>query len=741
MILPRPRSISGVLNLLILIAVLPIVGIIVHSSIEQRQHHIDDAKREVMLITRSMAEVLSNITDSVKQTLITLASIEAIGTVQVDAASAVIRAICTQNPRILSMSLTSPEGKVLAASKPFAPGLSLADRRHVQQAVATGRFAAGEYIVTRIGETRASFSYAYPVLAPDGSVAAVLTAVLYLDSVSGFLDLSSLPEGSFMALTDHQGLRVLYYPPSETNPIGTKIRAPVWEVARNTNGALLFKREGSDGVERIFAVEPLRLAPDEAPYLYAWAGIPEKLVLAPVNRTLSRNLLLAGLVTLLAMAAARLLGDLAFVKPIRRLVAVTGRLADGDLTARSGLRRGNGEIGVLAAAFDRMGDSLQQNRNRLQQQQVHLEEAQRIAHIGSWEWNSSTDRFAWSKELYHILARDQSAPPPSLAGCLEHFTGESLEQLRTAMSYALATGNDFELELPCVRADTTPCWLIIRGEKSGEATLRGTVLDISARKHAESERQALQEQLLHAQKLESIGRLAGGVAHDFNNMLGVILGYTELSLDKLPHAHPVRSHLQEVQTAAGRSRDLVSKLLAFARRQTATPHLLDLNQTISSLLTMLQRMIGEEIELVFKPAAQLWPVVIDPGQVDQLLANLCVNARDAISGSGHITIETDNVTVQEPRVCGPEVCSPGDYVQLRISDTGCGMDTDTQRQIFDPFFTTKAVGKGTGLGLSTVFGIIKQNNGFINVASSPAHGTTFTIFLPRNREKTDDVRT
>ncbi|BBO87128.1 PAS domain-containing sensor histidine kinase [Desulfosarcina ovata] len=246
-----------------------------------------------------------------------------------------------------------------------------------------------------------------------------------------------------------------------------------------------------------------------------------------------------------------------------------------------------------------------------------------------------------------------------------------------------------------------------------------------------TERVELEEQLHQAQKLESVGRLAGGVAHDYNNMLSVILGYAELAEEKAVQHESIRKDLKEIRTAAQRSADITRQLLAFARKQTIAPRVIDLNQTVECMLSMLRRLIGEDLDLTWHPKNMLWPIEIDPTQVDQILANLCVNARDAISGTGKITIETDFRTFDEKYCRFHKGFIPGDFAMLAISDDGFGMDKETQKLIFDPFFTTKEIGQGTGLGLATVFGIVKQNGGFINVYSELGKGTTFKIYFPR----------
>uniref|UniRef100_UPI0040560D6F ATP-binding protein n=1 Tax=Candidatus Electrothrix sp. TaxID=2170559 RepID=UPI0040560D6F len=259
----------------------------------------------------------------------------------------------------------------------------------------------------------------------------------------------------------------------------------------------------------------------------------------------------------------------------------------------------------------------------------------------------------------------------------------------------------------------------------------GKVLEINERKRSEAEKEKLQAQLNQAQKMESVGRLAGGVVHDFNNMLGVILGHTELALLKADEDNDLISDLEEIQNAAQRSADITKQLLAFARKQTISLRQLDLNDTVESMLNMLRRLIGEDIDLVWQPAAHLWPVKMDPSQIDQILANLSVNARDAIDGVGKLTIETGRKSFDEDYCSDHPGFIPGDFVLLAVSDNGCGMDKNTLDNIFEPFFTTKEVGKGTGLGLATIYGIVKQNNGFINVYSEPGQGSTFKIYLPR----------
>jgi len=264
--------------------------------------------------------------------------------------------------------------------------------------------------------------------------------------------------------------------------------------------------------------------------------------------------------------------------------------------------------------------------------------------------------------------------------------------------------------------------------------------DISERREAAKAQESLELQLRQAQKMEAVGRLAGGVAHDFNNMLGVIIGYTEMMMTDVGADQPLYEGLQEVMTAARRSADLTSQLLAFARRQPIAPKRLNLNEAVEDTLSMLRRLIGEEIELSWLPKARLWPIKMDPSQVSQILTNLCANARDAIDGVGKVVIETGHIVVDEA-YCDANVGSvPGEYVLLSVSDNGCGMDQATMAHVFEPFFTTKGVGQGTGLGLATVYGIVRQNKGFINIYSEPGLGSSIRLYLPRQSEEVSRQR-
>ena len=373
----------------------------------------------------------------------------------------------------------------------------------------------------------------------------------------------------------------------------------------------------------------------------------------------------------------------------------------------------------------------------LRESEALLARSQQLAHLGSWKLDIPANRLDWSDEVYRIFG----CTPLEFDASYEAFLGFVHPDDRAAVDEAYTRSlrerrDSYEIEHRIVRKATGEVRFVhercVHECDDAGAVIRsiGMVQDITDRKKAEAEREKLQAQFNQAQKMESVGRLAGGVAHDFNNMLQAILGHTELALGQVDPAQPFFADLQQIKISGERSADLVRQLLAFARKQIISPEVLDLNETVEGTLKMLRRLIGEDIDLAWLPGHGLWNVKVDPSQIDQVLANLAVNARDAIAGVGKVTIETGIVRLDEAYCREHAGFVPGEYVLLAVSDNGAGMGKDVLEHLFEPFFTTKEVGKGTGLGLATVYGIVKQNNGFINVYSEPGHGTTVKIYLP-----------
>ncbi|MBU1565729.1 MAG: response regulator [Proteobacteria bacterium] len=740
------HSIRNKLALLILLTVAPCLAILVYTGIEQRRHLIGMARSDVLLLTRSIAEAQKAITRSTQQILSTLSQTPTMQVMEPNACSAVLGEVLEKNPDYSNLVLVDLKGDVIASGKPFV-ATNLADRKHIKEALEKNDFAAGEYIVTRVGTANPAFAFAYPVSDKEGMPKAVLATTIKLDVFSNFYDDSQLPERSFVAITDSKGVRLFYYPAQEkTNPLGKPIQETTWNIASKGGEEGLFFSTGSDGLRRVLAYVKIHLPHEDSPYLYVWAGVPESHVLAPANTAMIRNVLLLFLVSVISLFISWVIGRKTLIRPIQQLVVLAQKFGKGEFEARSEQPAHAGELGMLTTAFHDMAASLALSRKELEESDQRFKTVADFAH--DWEyWVDQDGTFIYSspscKRITGYASEEIVSDPelvfkmvkPEYAEMVRrHFFNESKENTADLLlEYPIVTKSGEEV---WVEHNCTPVY----DAEGNYAGRRGSNRDITDRKRVEKEHQILSEQLQQARKIESIGQLAGGVAHDFNNMLSVILGYGNIILEKTPADDPLYEYAREIVAAGKRSASIIRQLLGFARKQTIVPRVLGLNESLEEMLKMLRRLIGEDIDLIWHPSP-VWPVFMDPSQLDQILANICVNARDAIGGVGRVTIETEKKTFDEASCSEHSGCIPGDFVVLVISDDGKGMDSDTVSRIFDPFFTTKEMGQGTGLGLATVYGIVKQNNGFINVYSELGRGTTFRIYIPRlSEDVTDPVK-
>jgi len=440
--------------------------------------------------------------------------------------------------------------------------------------------------------------------------------------------------------------------------------------------------------------------------------------------------------------------------------AVQNRISEGNFEVR--FRRKDGQIIWGAVAwqqfFNENGESIGHRSSirditerkraeiELERMRALLSDGQRIAHLGSWEYIADTQETVWSEEEFRIYGLDPARQPPTYQTLLrKNIHPDDAVMLDQTFRKALRDGSVFELEHRIVRKNGDERVLHNLAhpyfdEKGKLVKYVGATLDITDRKQAEEQMFSLQEQLQQSQKMEAIGRLAGGVAHDFNNLLTVISIQSQLSLLGLREGDPLREKLQEIEKAADRAANLTRQLLAFSRRQLLEMKVLNLNFIVSDLEKMLHRVIGEHIELKTILADDLGMVKVDPGQMEQVILNLVVNAKDAMPQGGQLILETANAELDEQYTSSNAGMVPGPYIMFSITDTGTGMTKEVREQIFEPFFTSKEKGKGTGLGLSTVHGIVKQSGGDIYVYSEPDKGTSFKIYLPRVYEAPEEVK-
>ena len=391
---------------------------------------------------------------------------------------------------------------------------------------------------------------------------------------------------------------------------------------------------------------------------------------------------------------------------------------------------------AIAITKHRRIEALRASRAELKSKKTQLVEAQRIAKFGSYEWTPGSDKVTRSEELCRIFGVKRENFEPTFEGYLRRVHPEDRANTKRIVEQALQEQKPFEFEERIILPDGSTRILLSMGrwifdEAKQTVKLVGICQDITERKESERAKTTLEEQLRQVQKMDSIGKLASGIAHDFNNILSVIVGYGELARQVVEEDHPVRRHLAEINKTSQRAAILTRRLLAFSRQQVMQSTVLNLNAVIENLSKLMNRLIGEHILLQITPGEYLGEIKADLAQVEQVLMNLVVNARDAMPKGGKIFIETDNVVLDEDYAKWHPPVPPGSYVRLSVTDTGVGMDTETMSHIFEPFFTTKPPEEGTGLGLSVVYGVVKQSDAHITVNSRLGKGTTFKLYFPR----------
>ena len=499
------------------------------------------------------------------------------------------------------------------------------------------------------------------------------------------------------------------------------------------------------GVEVLAATRHLRVTSE-----LGW-GLVVKMdrteVLAPLIRTVFFHLVVvAG--ALLTCACVLVLIVVYFTRPLASLNRAAVAIKAGDFTTRV-CPTGSREIWEVGLAFNGMAKRLEDWHAELTRE---VEKRTKELSESNQSLLESEARFRSLFENIHattlLIDPDNGAivDANNAAAAYYGWTKAQLrtmnfteintlspEEIRTGMAATLAQERDYFLFQHRLADGSVKDVEVYTGpiKMDGKTLLCSIAHDITQRKLDEENRTHLEEQLRQAAKMEAVGRLAGGVAHDFNNMLSVIMGYLDFLKEDFAGNDNGMHSLTEIEKAASRSRDITRQLLGFSRKQTVAPKPVDMNDAITETQKNLGRLMGEDIEFVFHPGADLGRVLIDPSQIDQILMNLAVNARDAMPTGGKFILQTENRLLDADYCSTHPEATPGPHVMLAVSDTGVGMDKKTLSHIFEPFFTTKEVGKGTGLGLATVFGIVRQNMGFINAYSEPGQGTTFRIYLPQ----------
>jgi hypothetical protein len=712
------------------VGVIPALGAMLYSQASERAAAKARTLEDNLRLTRLAASQQASLFDGAQRLLQTMSQFPALQSNDPRDCSRLLANVLREHPSYSRLTVLSRTGARLCSSVAvLAPG-AVGDREWFRRAIETKTTVVGDFQIGRVTGTP-EIVIAHPMLDAAGAVERVIAATVEASTLSSLIDNVELPAGATLTVFD-RNRTILARQPDAGRWLGKQVpNSPFMQ--RALQGDTSMEEDvGVDGVPRLYVSAPVTAAMQTG--LFVGMGVERSVALAAADRMLLGDLWQLGFLLIAAVVAAMVGGELFVLRPIKELIAVTGRIAGGDLGSRARLAGGVRELGELGDAFNSMTAALQTReleRDHAEQRLRDSEERYRMpfehAPNPCWVYDVGTlqfievnraacDHYGYSRDEFLAMRITDIRPPeevPALLDGVERMVREHGGGGSSSWVHRKKNGTLITVEINAML-------VTIAGRQAAIVLAH----DISERAH-------LEHQLRHSQKMEAVGQLAGGVAHDFNNLLTAIMGYSELALELVGDNQEVASAVKEIEKAGARAATLTRQLLAFSRKQHLSPAVLDPNAVIDDVNTLLRRLIGEQIDLRIARGLRDGAVKADPNQLEQVLLNLAVNARDAMPSGGVLTIETFAADVDEAYARAQADLQPGRYVAIAVTDTGIGMDEETIARIFEPFFTTKSAGEGTGLGLAVVYGIVRQSGGHVVVRSEPGHGSTFTVYLPR----------
>ena len=725
-------SIKHQLFIIVFIIAFPAIGIIINSGIQQRRDAINDAKMETQKLAEAIISEQKNLISSSRQLFIALSQLPDVTNHNQIEVQSILTEILKLSPQYSNIFIADSSGTIWVSAIPLKEVISVSDRRYFKNALASGQLSSGEYHIARTSN-KPTFNLGYPLKDATGNVTAVICVGLSLDYYRHIFEAYKLPHGASFALLDHQGVILTRavdpgkYRGKQSNPKIFK------QMLEGTEEETSVGQSSVTGDVRVQTYRKLRLEGETTPYMYVRAGIPKDTVMSAANAALYMNLMIYIIFLIAAFLLSWLISKKYIIDRVLMLEQSSQRLADGESNIRIADKVTGGELGGLAQSLDIMAEKLSLREEALAKNQHFLNtiintEPECVKLI-----DAETCLLMINRAGLEMIQADSFEQVEGHSFC-SIIASEYRDAFMKLTSKALQGGSG-RLQFEINGLKGRHLWMETHmvpfcNEERDALSALCITRDITEHKKAEHKNIVLMHQLAQSQKQESIGRLAGGIAHDINNLLTPIIGYAGLLEKEFPIDSSGAKRLHNILSASGKAKKLVQQLLSFGRKQILNMSILDSNRLIISFHDLLRRTIRENIEIRLCLTPEIINISADRNQLEQIIMNLVVNAQDAISGKGLITIETAPAILDIEYSQTLIGANPGRYLMLTVSDNGCGMDKETQQQLFEPFFTTKGVGHGTGLGLSTVYGIVHQHGGCISVYSEVGIGTSIKLYFP-----------
>jgi PAS domain S-box-containing protein len=718
------------LLLLIIMAVIPALIYIFYTAAEQRDHKESEIREETMHVARLAANSIEQLIEGAHQVLIGYSKLPAVRNYDSPACNNYFSIVKEQLPMYANIAAVKPNGDVFCSSISVDKKINLSDRLFFQTAIKTRDYSIGEYVIARV-YGKPSFALGLPVM-DEKRLIAVVYVSLDLNWFKEQLSKIKIYNHAILTVLDRK-LTILYRYPDTEKAIGENLSSTeLTRLIGDREEGIASARSNMDGIERIWAFTKV---PGTGKGMSVRYGISREVAFADINQLLIKNLLVLLIITCVSLTIAWYGGNYFVMRRMRTLTRATDDLAAGNLSVRVDREGHQDEISRLGDSFNKMAESLERHVDKLEGAEEELrlvtqrlQLATQAAKLGIWDWNITNNKMHWDGRMLELYGLTPETFSEGIEAWQKGLHPEDRDRTIEECQAALRGEKEWDTTFRVLHPDG-----IIKHIKANGIVVRdsgGTPIRMLGVNFDITEHVNLEAQVRQSQKIESIGTLAGGVAHDFNNILSTIVGYSHLSLMKMGVDDPNRHNLEQILASSDRAVALTQSLLAFSRKQPISLARIDLNDVIVQFEKFLHRLLREDIELKTILAPKELPVLADRGQVEQVLMNLMTNARDATPQGGRIIIETGLIELEQSFIKAHGFGREGAYALLSVTDTGVGIPKNIQNRIFDPFFTTKEEGKGTGLGLSMAYGIVKKHEGYINVYSQHGVGTTFKIYLP-----------